>query len=437
MAANKRIYEEVLKSVKPTKEEEKKTKKEIDVFLGKLKKNIKSARVIIGGSIAKNTWLKGKNEADIFIAYNYNKFKDKSNELSEMLEKAIKKSFKKYLRLHGSRDYFQIEEKDFVFEVVPILDIKKPEQAKNITDVSPMHVRFVAKHKKLCDDVRILKQFCKANNVYGAESYISGFSGYVCELLTAYYGRFENVVKNAAKWKSKVVINNKGISRFPVFNNHKVIIDMMKHHKDVMMDMNKSKLDSPLILVDPIQSERNAAAALNFEKFQMFVEACKKFSTKPSIESFIEKKLDMDQVRKKAGKNIIIILNAKTSIGKYDIIGCKLLKVFEHIKQKISENDFNLLDSGWEYDKREDSVFWFIVKKEKMSDFIERQGPPLAQKSNVSAFRKKHKNTFEKSTRIFAKIKRKYMNAQELVKDVINDDYVNERVKSISIVHKV
>jgi len=419
MANNKRIYEEVLKIVKPTKEEEKKTKKEIDVFLGKLKKNLKDARIIIGGSIAKNTWLKGKNEADIFIAYNYNKFKDKSNELSEMLEKAIKKSFKKYLRLHGSRDYFQIEEKDFVFEVVPILDIKKPEQAKNITDVSPMHVKFVAKHKKLCDDVRVLKQFCKANNVYGAESYISGFSGYVCELLTAYYGRFENVVKNAAKWKSKV------------------IIDIMKHHKNVMMDMNQSKLDSPLIIVDPIQKERNAAAALNVEKFQMFVEACKKFNTKPSIESFIEKKLDMDQVRKKSGKNILIILNAKTLIGKYDIIGCKLLKVFEHVKRKITENDFKIIDSGWEYDKKEDTIFWFIVKNEKLSEFKEWNGPLLNLKNNVSAFKKKHKNTFEKSGRIFAKVKRKYMNTQELIKDVFNDDYVKERVKSISVVHKV
>ena len=36
--------------------------------------------------------------------------------------------------------------KQFTFEIIPILDIRKSEQAKNITDVSPLHAIWVKKH---------------------------------------------------------------------------------------------------------------------------------------------------------------------------------------------------------------------------------------------------------------------------------------------------
>ena len=88
------------------------------------------------------------------------KFKDKSDKLSDILQKFLKKSFK-ITRLHGSRDYFQIRQGKFTFEIVPILDIKRAEQAENITDVSPLHSNFVLRHKKLIDEMRLTKQFLR------------------------------------------------------------------------------------------------------------------------------------------------------------------------------------------------------------------------------------------------------------------------------------
>ncbi len=57
--------------------------------------------------------------------------------------------------MHGSRDYFQIKEKGFTFEVVPILKIKDAKEAMNITDVSPLHAAWVKKHKKFADDIAL------------------------------------------------------------------------------------------------------------------------------------------------------------------------------------------------------------------------------------------------------------------------------------------
>ena len=72
-----------------------------------------------------------------------------------------------------------------------MLNIKKGSDALNVTDFSPLHVDWVNKNvKRLRDDIRLAKRFCKVNKLYGAESYIRGFSGYALELLISYYGGF-------------------------------------------------------------------------------------------------------------------------------------------------------------------------------------------------------------------------------------------------------
>ena len=51
------------------------------------------------------------------------------------------------------------------------------------------------KDKDVLLGIRIAKAFCHANNSYGAESYINGFSGYALELLVYYYGSFLKFIK--------------------------------------------------------------------------------------------------------------------------------------------------------------------------------------------------------------------------------------------------
>jgi tRNA nucleotidyltransferase (CCA-adding enzyme) len=62
------------------------------------------ADVVIGGSVAKGTYLKNY-DFDVFVQF----YKNPS---SDVLEKVLKKAFKKIERLHGSRDYFKIKYKN-------------------------------------------------------------------------------------------------------------------------------------------------------------------------------------------------------------------------------------------------------------------------------------------------------------------------------------
>jgi tRNA nucleotidyltransferase (CCA-adding enzyme) len=129
------ILKQVLSEIKPEKEKV----HEVEEFLKKLNSELKKhkikAKATAGGSYAKNTWLKGDYDVDIFVKCDMKYAKD---DLSKMLAKVLK-PFKPEL-VHGSRDYFWV--KNLIkFEIVPVLDIKKAEQAQNVTDFSPQHVK--------------------------------------------------------------------------------------------------------------------------------------------------------------------------------------------------------------------------------------------------------------------------------------------------------
>ena len=410
------ILNEVLKEIQPDKAYEKEIFSKLNEIIKKINQGQKNIKAILGGSGAKGTWLK-TFDADIFVLFYYSKFKEKSDKLSDILEKILKKKFKNVKRLHGSRDYFQIKQGNFTFEIVPILKISKAEQAKNITDVSPLHSKWVLKHKRLANEMKLTKQFCQAQNVYGAESYIRGFSGYICEIITVYYGSFLNLIKNSAKWQSKVVI------------------DVEKYYKgnDVFKLVNISKLVSPLIVIDPVQKDRNAAAALSNEKFEAFKKATREFLNKSSKDFFVKKDLKSLFLSQKPKNNKLIIIKAKQLKGKIDVVGSKLLRIYEFLKEELQKYDFKILKTNWEWDKKNDAIYYFLFDKKPLSKFVKIAGPPLKIKQHIENFKKMHKKAFVKNRRFFAIDKRKFTKPEDLLKNIAKNQFVKERSKSIKI----
>lgn len=381
----------------PSKQDESKFKNLVDEFLTQLK--VKDAKPVLGGSGAKGTWLKNIHDIDIYIRFDYQKYKDKSNEISRVLEKSLKKF--KFTKLHGSRDYFQINYKNHIFELVPILDIKKPEQAKNITDISILHVNYIKKHKNLVNDMRMAKAFAKACECYGAESYIKGFSGYVLESLIINYGSFKNLIKNAAKWKELEIIGNKKVAE----------------------ELSYSKKQSPLILIDPVQPDRNAAAALSMEKFERFKKFAKSYLKNPSDKFFIRSK---PIIPKEA-----IILEVTPLKGKEDIVGSKLLKSFEYLKLRLIQEEFKIKTSNWDWEDSK-AYFWFIIS-ENPSEYKKHYGPPLDLKEHVSIFKKKYPDAKVEKNRLYVILKRKYIQPEGFINSLLDEEYIKERVKEIKI----
>jgi tRNA nucleotidyltransferase (CCA-adding enzyme) len=161
---------------------------------------------------------------------------------------------------HGTRDYFRGEFLGFKVEFVPSIKYDSPKKAVNSADISYFHInylkKFFEKNQKLCDEVLLLKQFLKANDVYGAESARGGFSGYVCELLIIYFKSFYNMLE------------------FFDSSTPKTVIDIEKHYKDsesAIKSLDKNKTSGPLIVVDPLLPLRNASSSITYDSFSKFL----------------------------------------------------------------------------------------------------------------------------------------------------------------------
>lgn len=325
-------------------------------------------------------------DVDIFL-----KFDKKHTDISNMTEKILK-GFKKK-KIHGSRDYFRIQSgNNVLFEVIPVVKIKKPQEAKNITDLSFFHVNYVKKKfsKKMLDEVIMAKAFCYASGCYGAESYIKGFSGYAIELLVYHYRGFIGFLKAVAKINA----------------NEKEIIDIEKkfrNKQEILMNINSSKLLSPIILIDPTYKERNALAALSLETFIKFRKACRDFLRNPS-QKFFEKKIvdfkKMKEISKNKGLDFVL-LKAKTDRQEGDIAGSKLLKFQNYLSSEI-EKYFQIKRKEFSYEKGNSAIYAFSVKRRKE---VIHKGPRTSDVKNVVNFKKRHKKTFIKAGRIYSKEK--------------------------------
>ncbi len=400
----------ILRDIKPTKKEEQQLNKTVQQIVSKIK--VKDAVPMLGGSGAKKTWLKNTHDIDIYVKFKHSIYKDKSGEIADILHQALKKRFQGISRLHGSRDYFQLKHRDYTIEIVPILDISQAQQAKNTTDFSKLHVDYVLKeirkNKKLSDEIRLVKQFAKANHVYGAESYIRGFSGYVLELLTSYYGSFTSLMKVAAKWKPITVIGSKTAAN----------------------KLNPAKR-APLIVIDPVQPDRNAAAALSEEKFYDLIMAARTFLKHQSPSLFREKHLDPAQLSK-LGK--LIQLEVTPLSGNRDIVGAKLLKAFTFIREQVKHYDFSLVTAKWSFNPiKKKSVFYFVVDRHELPSTRKLAGPPADNQKAVENFKKAHKDVVIKQGRAYALKKRDYTTIDALIKDVIKIPNVASRVKRITV----
>ena len=389
-----------MKDFMPSKDEKKKLKKTVKSFLSNFKHE--EAKFTLGGSYAKDTWLPGNKDIDVFVKFKAKKYRDEN--ISSILYVTLRKKFKNVLIVHGSRDYFHVEFEGILFEVVPVLDVKHASEAENIMDVSPLHVKYVKRKVRHKDDVRKLKALLKANHLYGAESYLQGFSGYVCELLISYYGSFSKLIANVRKW------NLKGI-----------VLDVGKQYSSpsiALKSLNKSKLGI-LVLVDPVDKDRNAAASVSSSKFKSFVKLCSKFDG--SEKFFVLSSVDVSKLKG------YIVLNIVPLSGKKDISLAKMRALYDRIVREFSYYGFSVKDSGWD-----SGHYWFKVSK--LSKTFKHSGPSLEFAEHVKVFRKKYKGKVKTSKgKVYVVLNREFSDPKKFLKSLIKEKFVKEKVKKAKI----
>jgi len=334
-------------------------------------KSLKEAglKAFVGGSLAKGTLVvKDKQDIDVFVVFDYS---EDTLKLEGVLKKMTLPGELK--KVHGSRDYFHIICDDVLLEIIPVVKNSDPELAENVTDVSLSHVKYIAeqikKQPELADEIKLAKAFCRAQKCYGAEGYIRGFSGYSLEVLVAHFGSFIKFLKGISKER---------------------IIDPMKYFKgdrEIMNELNSSKLQGPVVLVDPTYKFRNVCAGLGLETFGKFLETGKAFLKSPSLEFFKEVKINIEELKKfaKSKKARFLELEFSTDRQEGDIAGTKMRKFFRFLASELKKNGQEILKQEFDYSGKGKEAKGYLIVLEKAE--IEVRGPSIGLEEQAKKFR--------------------------------------------------
>lgn len=406
------IKNKVLKDIKPTKEERKKVKE----FVRNLKTTaeVKSGKdAVIVGSTGKKNWISGDHDIDLFLLFPKTYSKQKLEDNGLKYGKQIAKEFDAEWDINfAEHPYVKAKISGYNVDIVPCFRIKKGDKIKSSVDRSPLHLNFVLDKLDagLRNEVRLLKQFMKSIEVYGSDAKTKGFSGYLCELLVIKYGKFQDVLRNVKDWKPTTVVDPQ---------------NYIKKEKNTI----KKFPSKSLIILDPTDRERNAAAVVSADKYIRFIQKSREFLKNPSIDYFkIRKKEKLTEKEIKELKNRETKFLA-LKIKKPDIIEDNLFpqlrKLNKRINQLLKNHEFKTMRK-YVFDSQTyaylvlEMEIWHLPKIEKMV------GPLITSKKHTKEFLEKYKDPmfgpYIENKKWVAERKRKFQNAHKLIIDFISKE---------------
>lgn len=358
--------------------------------------------VEIVGSFAKGTWLPQKADVDIFVKFHTSVSEKEFVELGKKIGFSVLKDYKPYVR-YAQHPFVEAEIKGTKINVVPCYDVREGEW-KSAADRSPFHTRFMMRSltPQMKNEVRLLKAFLKANDIYGAEIAKQGFSGYVSEVLVLNFGSFESVIKAIASLKKGQVIGKAA-----------------------------KEFDTPIIIIDPIDSNRNLGAAISAENVAKFALVSRAFLKRPSI-SFFKPKKKSTYKPKEIQKNILV-LSFRYSQRSPDIIWGQLKRTVTSIATQMEQEGFTVLRKSVTISENNNAGLLFLLQKTRLDQNHVRVGPDFYIEEHVERFIASNKKKsimmwINEEGKICSIQKRTHTDATLFLKDLIKKNLQNSGV---------
>jgi tRNA nucleotidyltransferase (CCA-adding enzyme) len=371
--------------------------------------------VVFGGSFAKGTWLPGHADIDIFVKIKPSVGIEKFEEMGREIGSEALKSYGPKLR-YSDHPYVEVFVKKVRVNVVPCYDV---EQGKwqSAADRSPFHTRYISSN---FDDekrrqARLLKKFLKSVGIYGAEISTEGFSGYVSEVLVLKYSSFENLLRAAADWQERQ------------------IIAVSDYDSDFVRVSN-----SPVIIIDPVDSRRNLGTAISPESVAKFMLAARKFLEKPSLDFFKEGKYRRGTIKLLPNVLVVEFSHEKKSP---DIIWGQLKRSLSAIAKQLELAHFEVLRSSCVTDEKSSAAIAFLLESITLPPYTKRKGPEVFRRKDTASFLSNRKKPLaswvDREMRIAMVIERRATDARKFVKSLLINHRENSGVSKDLIVNKL
>jgi tRNA nucleotidyltransferase (CCA-adding enzyme) len=303
------------------------------------------------GSVAKDTYV-GDPDIDVFILFPETAPRETLQNVGLAIGRMIVGGEERYAEhpyIHGEYQGFQVD-------LVPCYKLVNASQIKSAVDRTPFHTEYILSNLRpeQHDQVRLLKQFMKGVGVYGADAKVSGFSGYLAELLVLKYGDFKTSIKAGSSWTSGTVLSLEG--------------------------EDNGRFRTPLVFVDPVDRNRNVASALSVDSFATFVRACGRYNIEGDRRFFFPNPVtpfDMDEIKVKLerlGTKVVAVRTHRPDLTD-DNLYPQIQRTAEGLIGLLEQYGFKVIDHAYLAD--EDISFVMMLESDKLSDCTLHQGPPV------------------------------------------------------------
>lgn len=401
-------YQDIIDEIKPGEWEKKAIEELSDHLIGQINaiaiRDGIDAEAVLVGSVAKDTWLSGKTDVDIFIKFPLETSEDYLKEKGLYLgSECIKNMGGAAEYRYASHPYVTGLIAEMEIDFVPCYDIKDTKKIKSAVDRTIPHTEYVKKHltPEEADEVLLLKCFMGSIDTYGSEFKVGGFAGYLCELLVIHYGTFRKVLESAEEeWKPGYQIDLEEHGTAPLFSE-------------------------PLVVVDPVDANRNVAAALSLQKMSDFVVASRNFLNDPSPSFFEEKEIktnvhDVKEAFKKRGTKTLL-LSFKAPNIPADALYPQIKKTANSIVSVVERNGFKTFGSDYWTDEKEKILLLLEFETWKLPQIKKHYGPPVWSPSHGEKFQEKYKEkAWLEEDRWVAEVEREYTDVQDLIETILS-----------------
>ncbi|MGC8562020.1 MAG: CCA tRNA nucleotidyltransferase [Thermoplasmata archaeon] len=305
--------------------------------------------IFLGGSYAKGTDIKG-SDADIFML-----FPDDFDAFDVL--KILKKEFPEGREEYSDHPYLTLPQKSFSIDIVPGYKASSGKDLKTAVDRTPFHVKFVQENftNDMKDEVRILKQFLKGIGSYGAESSIQGFSGYAAELLIYRYKTFDDAISSAKQWKIPCRLD----------------------------EGNRDFNGANLVIIDPVDSERNVTANVSIENLATFILAASLFSWEKWKDFFFPEKMEYSLPK----EAVVVFIPCKKC--NEEVLIPNLRRISSVLKGELETVGFRVIYSSVFVERG--GYIVMIPEAVKLGQASLHIGPPVTS-TNIQSFLQKWKN---------------------------------------------
>jgi len=424
MFDQEKILHEILARIKPTSDEQKKMQVVADNIISlvdqvALDLGLSEVNSLLVGSAARNTWITGEHDLDIFISFPEDTTEADLKTIGLEIARKVAENADCFEERYAEHPYIHANFNDFEVDLVPCFRVSSAAQIKSAVDRTPFHNQFIlSRISELENEVLLLKQFMKGAGVYGSDLKTGGFSGYLAELLVIQYGSFLEVLGAADNWKFGT------------------IIDIIGHGTKLH--------DDALIVVDPTDPARNVAAALTLDRMAEFIDASREYLIRPGLAHFFPQPIapisneEFEGILAARGTSIVALVFDRPDVVD-DIVYPQLFMLHKSIRNLVERHGFSVFE-GDVWAGKEKAAVVLEMLTSYLPPAKKHCGPPIFSRQHARDFKEKYEHyagysrVYIENGRYTVDIPRQYTDVVDLIRHEIHScklgKHVGESIKS-------